>query len=104
MPLFQLPQLISQLVNAQVAITQLREFLHAISCLVTCHVCHTGCATQILRMPLFQLPQLISQLVNAQVAITRLREFLAAAEQHSMPETAPAGTGISHTQYAGKGS
>ncbi len=52
---------------------------------------------QILRMPLFQLPQLISQLVNAQVAITRLREFLAAAEQHSMPETAPAGTGISHT-------
>ena len=29
MPLFQLPQLISQLVNAQVAITRLREFLAA---------------------------------------------------------------------------
>ena len=55
------------------------------------------CVMQILRMPLFQLPQLISQLVNAQVAITRLREFLAAAVQQSMPETAPASTGISHT-------
>ena len=29
MPLFQLPQLISQLVNAQVALTRLREFLAA---------------------------------------------------------------------------
>lgn len=29
MPLFQLPQLISQLVNAQVAIARLREFLAA---------------------------------------------------------------------------
>ena len=54
---------------------------------------------QILRMPLFQLPQLISQLVNAQVAITRLREFLAAAEQHSMPETAPAGPGIVFAKF-----
>ena len=57
------------------------------------------CVLQILRMPLFQLPQLISQLVNAQVAIIRLREFLAAAEQHSMPETAPASTGISHAKF-----
>jgi hypothetical protein len=52
-------------------------FLHAIICSVTCHVCHTVCAMQILRMPLFQLPQLISQLVNAQVAITRLKRLFA---------------------------